>query len=234
MAKPAVELVVGLNDTVSDFSKSNGLDREADYHGRSDQGIFAFQARASVSSDPDGYIVTYKSGGCGATLPAGRYVQIGYVGPKIDGITSVLPMEPLEFEDARAMAEDIYRRLEQGGWETKRYRPEVSPQSIAETIGTTPRHTYALMVGCGDDEARVSIVIKYYNALPPGPSAPPVPGTPLPDDYPDRYILTVGWLTYPSDFYDLLEARREAITGDRNKDIGIDIWLDDPDWRPEK
>ena len=114
MTEPAVELVVGLSDTVSAFSKDNGLDRDADYHGRSDHGIFAFQARASVGSDPDGYIVTYEGGGCSATLPARRYVQISYVGPQIDGITSVLPMEPLEFEDARAMAEEIYRRLERG------------------------------------------------------------------------------------------------------------------------
>ena len=97
-----------------------------------------------------------------------------------------------------------------------------------------PQHTYARMVGYGDDEARISIVIKYYNALPLGPSVPPVPGTPLPDDYPDRNILTVKWLTYPSDFYDLLYARREAVTGDKRKNIGIDIWLDDPDWRPEE
>ncbi len=201
-----------------------------------DWGILAFQAFASRPEDPLGYVLRYDNSTCQTELPAGRYIQIGYQGLYFDSISSTLPLEPTSFEEIVPMAEAIYQSLVKAGWQTKRYKPKVTQQSIAEYLGGLPRHFYADLYGCGHEKFQAYITIKHYNSLPSGPSIPPVAGKPLPADYPDRYIITVGFLTrspVDDELYALRDARREAVAGDKRKNIGLQIWLDDPYWKPE-
>jgi hypothetical protein len=227
-----ITLSTKLYDNVGDFIERNELPQDGSYYADTDRGILSFQAFASKPDDPEGYVFSYDSDACSVKLPAGRYIQIGYAGAYFYDASSTLPLEPVPFKEAVALAEEIHNSLVGAGWTVKDYDPEVTAQSLAEYSGGLPQHFYANLFGCGSEEFTVQLTIKYYNALPPGPSIPPVPGNSLPEEFPDRYIIEVLFSANPDEAYALRDARRIEVAGNKDDLIPLTVWLKDPHWKP--
>lgn len=230
-----------LGDATAFFQRIN----EDPYMGhdgqRQDIGAFFFEAPASASRGPDGYTLAIESADCSpVTLPTGRMVAIDHVGLWITGASVNLPMEPVDFDAARALAVDIMDAMSQAGWDRVKYRPDMSAERIAEVMGG--RHTLAEFKICGDPGTLASVSVRDFTNSSPGYSIPPAAVVaPQPEDAAVRYLIVVNIMarTFDEGVPNLLapvearvHARREAVTGDPYKPIPLATWLQDPDWKP--
>ncbi|EJM98751.1 hypothetical protein [Phyllobacterium sp. YR531] len=242
VARPTVTLETHLADSAKDFFARNNIDPEPRTKTDSgelyeDWGILAFTAFAGRPEDPEGYILKYKAGDCTATLPAGRYVQVDHEAGFFTTISSTLPLDPVSFEDVMVLSRQIGDGFDKAGWKRTQYKPDIKQETFGESSLGSKFEYFGKWMLCNDPNLRVSIQIKYYNTLPSGPSIPPVPGSPLPKDYPDRYVIEVMFDSPGSDIEDeateLRDARRVAVGGDKDKPSTLKSWIDDPAWRPE-
>ncbi|WP_179381610.1 hypothetical protein [Jannaschia marina] len=211
--------------------------------GLKDVGALFFQALASSNDGPDGYIVRFSDDGCDpVALSAGRMTSVSYEALWIVSVNAVLPMEPLAFDAARALAEDIDAAMTRAGWERVFHRPEFTPGSIAEKMVNA--HTLSRFRVCGRPGTTAQITVESFNDGPSGYSIPPAAaGSSPPDEVPDLYLLRIDVRAadvfsdrapdLKSEVEALTRARRRALTGDPNTPILLQTWLDDPDWRPE-
>jgi len=89
----------------------------------------------------------------------------------LDSFTSVLPVEPLPFEEVHALAPAIRDRMTEAGWERYAHWPEYSPLTIAEKMGSA--HTIARFRACGPPGTGASITVTSYDGSSPGYSISP-------------------------------------------------------------
>ena len=233
---PAKILPVALLEDVFSFHQRIG---EPPYMGaensRKDVGTFFFEARASAKDGPDGYVLRYEGGDCSpVTLPAGRMVGIDYVGPWISGASATLPMEPLAFAQARAMAEAIMNDMMAAGWTRTFHRPDLDTAGIANAMGH--RQTLARLTVCGNAGTYASVVVRSYGDGSPGFSVPPMAvGPPRPENAPTRYLVRVQILArnFSRDTANLIDGyeqavrtKREKVTGDGLVPAPLSVWRD--------
>ncbi|KIC48003.1 hypothetical protein [Tateyamaria sp. ANG-S1] len=239
---PPKVLELGLLDEISKFYERIGSELPmGTERPRQDDDVVFFQALASGTSGPDGYILRYNDGTCPPiTLPAGRLIRVDHVGPWISGVYATLPMEPLSFQDARAASDDIITSMMEAGWERSFYRPDVDEARIAESMGR--RYILARLNVCGTEGTYAEVVLRSYGDGSPGFSAPPLAvGRSLPEDEPIRYLIAVSIIARDFDDAtpnliapreDLVRARREAVTGNPRQAIPLSVWLEEPNWTP--
>ncbi len=239
---PAKSLPVTLLGDVVSFHQHIGEPPYMGHDGgREDIGTFFFEAPAAATEGPDGYVLRYEDGECPPViLPAGRMVAVDYVGLWISGVSATLPMEPLSFEEARAMAEEIMEKMMAASWERTYHRPDFDAARIANVMGH--RHTLARFTVCGDTGTYASVVVRNYGDGPAGYSIPPMAvGQPLPENTPTRYLVRVEILgrNFSDDTPNLIDDRkaavrsmREKVSGNAKQAIPLSVWLDKPDWQP--
>lgn len=244
MPRPIVTVTAHLTEHASEFFADNPhidslphIKSEASGEYYADTNLIAFVAHASRADEPDGYVLRYQDGDCEVTLPAGRAVAFDYQAGFFTLLTSTLPLEPLSFDEVMALAKDIGASFEQAGWERTKYKDNITQERFGEYTLGGKLEILGEWVPCNDPLFYTAILIKSFNSLPSGPSIPPVPGRPLPDDYPDRYIIQVDMgtkgLAFDNEVTALRDARRVAVHGDKSEALTLKDWLDDPDWRPE-
>ncbi|MCQ0093432.1 hypothetical protein [Roseovarius sp. M141] len=123
--EPLKVLTSHLLDTITDFQKRNGIDLQNDLDGQKDIGALYFETPASATEGPDGYAIRCSDDQCDPVeIPPGRIIVVRYTALWLDSLRSVLPMEPLPFEEAGALAQAIHDRMIEAGWERYAYRPD--------------------------------------------------------------------------------------------------------------
>jgi hypothetical protein len=242
VARPIVTVETHLVDNARDFFARNEIDPASKTKMESgkpysDTGILAFTAFASRPDDPEGYVFRYKSVDCEMTLPAGRYVQIDHRAGFFTVMSSTLPLEPVSFEEIMALSRQIGGGFDTAGWKRIRYKADLNQETFGENSLGGKFEYFGTWQLCNDPAFTASIKIMYYNSLPSAPSIPPVAGKPLPKDRPDRYLVEVMFDSPDTDILNeairLRDARRIAVNGDKDKPLTLELWVNEPDWRPE-
>ena len=242
-----VPVEVGLGDNLSLVLSKNKLNDE--YFRKKDTYdsffLVPLEAHASNPEDPEGYALHYTDGDCKVTFPAGRMLHLGIYAGFINSVSFAMPLEPLNYTEAIALVDDIVARIDKAGFERLRF--ELPPRTGGLPEGWD-RFPVGDWKGCAhsDDyaydpndafagDAYFVVNIKSYNSTLAAPVTPPMVGKPLPDDAPERYIVVVksSHMLLLDEAYDLMEKRRIEIHGDKNKEVPLSVWLDDPDWRPQ-
>lgn len=241
MAGPLVNMQMHLAESARAFFEQNGIEATGHLYAgdapHSDTGIVSFEAFASRADDPSGYVLTYRGDHCHVALPPGRLIIMAHEAGFLKDASSTLPLDPLAFEDVMTLARQIGESFDGAGWKRVQYDSGIRQDTFGDSSLGGKFEYLGLWVPCNDERLRTYIKIKFYNSLPPGPSIPPVPGTPLPDDYPDRYIIEVlfrgNGLVLDDELTRLRNARRLAVNGNENEALTLKLWYDSPDWRPE-
>lgn len=243
MTRPIVTLTTHLAEHASEFFAHHpNIDPEPHIRSRSsdeyygDWGLLAFLAYANRQEEPDGYILRYKKGDCEVSLPAGRAVAFDYQAGFFTLLSSSLPLDPLPFDEMMHLGQNIADSFDKAGWKRVKYYPNITQEEFGSRSLGGKFEFLGEWVPCNEAPFYVLITLKNFNSLPTAPMIPPVPGRALPDDYPDRYIIEVSFSSKGSAILDegvaLRDARRLAVNGDKDKELTLKDWIDDPNWRP--
>lgn len=244
MPRPIIALNAFLTEQASEFFSSNKqIDAQEQIQSKAsgeyyeDWSLLSFVAHASREDEPDGYILRYKKGSCDVSLPAGRAVVMQHQAGFFYLLSSTLPLDPLPFKEIMVTARQVADSFDKAGWKRTVDTPVIKQETFGDLSLGGKFEYFGEWLPCNDEALRVSILLKSYNTLPPGPSIPPVPGRSLPADYPDRYIIEVVFDSLNSEVDNeatkLRDARRLAVNGDKNKPLTLKLWTDEPAWRPE-
>jgi hypothetical protein len=204
------------------------------------------RADDEFADDPGGVIVQYDHPDCPLTLPAGRQVKFRPEAGVISEIEAIFPLEPMTWDAMQAAVGAQIAALDAAGWRrstgfftSKRAVKEVlEPQDFLE--GSGPKWA---QVGyweqCDSPWIKAYFEVRHYNSSSAGSFVPPaVLSEPLNPFAEDRFLMLMRFAVEPEsplqqDIDDLAQQRRRSVNGDAMARLGAEVWLDDPDWRPE-
>lgn len=216
----------------------------------SDNLWYPMEARASDKyNDPyGGFIMNYRNDTCPFTLPAGRMIDTPYIGGIVSGINYTFPLETLSWDEMQQEKDLAIDILDKAGWKRSRgyftknqpFKGVVTPEDFASFPPNAPKWVnVGFWEQCDNPFIKARLEVKHYNSSSPGSFVPTSPhAEPLDPLAEDRFLLRVDISIEPNspiqkELELLRDSRREAINGDRRKEIPLSVWLDDPDWRPE-
>ena len=248
--RPIINVKTRIFDKTIDYLRNNSLSfNENRFRDRNTRDHLAdyLVARASdhYPDDPGGIVLTYDADQCAITLPAGRQFKFGYVGPLIEDIEAIFPLEPMAWDDMQEMIQDIVGQFEDAGWTYYNIYSVDRPAKLRPTpadflriqSGTKWVHI-GNWVSCDTPWVQANIEVRHYNSSSAGSFMPPAALSPaLPDDAPDRFLMLI-WFHIADDAVTdemraLRDARRLSVNGNVHDPVPVSIWLDDPDWRPD-
>lgn len=249
-SRPDLKVKAHILEVFSDYFEGNGLEKYSDRlrekKSRDDSAHYLV-ARADdhYADDPGSVILTYDAKDCPVTLPAGRQFMFAYTGPMISEIDAIFPLEPMTWDEMQAMVEATINQFDKAGWQ----RVPKGPREFSVAKDITPADFLRVKTGtkwtqvgywrpCNMPWVLAYAEVRQYNSSSPGSFTPPAAlGKALPDDAPDRFLMTFRFHidnnAVGNELRELRDARRIEVNGDPNKEIPISVWLDDPDWRPE-
>lgn len=212
-----------------------------------DSGVFIPVARAGekYEEDPSALVLTYGASGCPITFPAGRQMQISFEGPVIDAASLIYPMEVMTWDEMQRMVADTVDLFELADWPVKekpRFGPpteirrEITVEQLNKKTYGTKRVTVGVWSPCDAPHVEAYAEVRHLNSSPTSPSIPPTVAELRDPEAPDRFVMRVNiWIdndALSEEIMALRDARREE-HGGREEPIAAQVWLDDPDWRPE-
>jgi hypothetical protein len=253
--RPIITVKTRVLGTFLAFFRDNGLTHQevhyrqnaidpADSEG--DPMYLVARADDQFAEDPGGVIVHYDHPLCPLTLPAGRQILFSPEAGFVDEIEAIFPLEPLTWNDMQAAVTAQVAALDGAGWKRstgyftprRQVKPVLDPQDFL--LATGPKWA---QVGyweqCDNPDIKAYLEVRHYNSSSPGSFIPPAalsePLNPLAED---RFLLLMRFQPefdspLAKELEELAQRRRLALNGDPEARIGAEIWLDDPDWRPE-
>lgn len=247
--RPVIEISARVLQPYTQFLRKNDLQKEeANIRRYEDPDDFPYYLTARADDryvdDPGGIVLTYAAVDCPVTLPAGRQFRFGHVGPILDDIEAIFPLEPMSWDDMQAMVTELIGRFDGAGWK----RVPAGPQGFSVTDGITAADFLRVKSGtkwtrvgywrpCDSPEVLAYAEVRHYDSSSPGSFMPPAAlSQPLPDEAPDRFLMRVTFRADDAardELRELRDARRIEVTGSPDREIPVSIWFDDPDWRPD-
>lgn len=212
-----------------------------------DSGVLIPVARAGEkhANDPSALILTYDAKGCPITFPAGRQMQISFEGPVIDDAYLIYPMEVMTWDEMQRMVADTVDLFELAGWPVKKeprfgppteIRREITPEELNKKSYGTKTVTIGVWSPCDAPHVEAYAEVRHLNSSPTGTSIPPKAAELRDPEAPDRFVMRVKfWIDNEALSKEIIALRdaRRAEMGAREQAIAAQVWLDDPDWRPE-
>ncbi|CAM5372344.1 hypothetical protein MAUB1S_06377 [Mycolicibacterium aubagnense] len=222
---------IKLGQSVLDFMATNELKE-----GSGELGEFTIPIEKTDDQMPifftDVWVaVRYKDGDFSLDLPPGRMLAIGQSGGIITNFDMKLYEQPHPFVEADKTARSFIDKLLKAGWrkETLFY-----PENELDSNYTGNAKAYAALVsGSGNKLNYILLDVSQTPAFDPNipGSAPTTPSDPTPRFLPQLQIWAPEKLRETRD--DFVNARRFAASGQKKR-LGLRVWLDDPNWTPEK
>ena len=166
--------------------------------------------------------VHYEDGDFSLDLPPGRVLQVGQSGGVITDFDASLHAQPYPFAEADRLARAFIDKLLKSGW---RAQSLFYPKNAEDNNSTSNRKYYATLISASGNKLKFLLTDL---ALDP----PITPSDPTPRFQAHVEIRAPDELVRKRD--DFLNARRFALTGRKMDRLGLRIWMDDPDWTPDK
>lgn len=224
-----------------------GLRAHATAPETTDSGVFIPVARAGeqYGDDPSALVLTYDARGCPITFPAGRQMQISFEGPVIDEASLIYPMEVMTWDEMQNMVADTVDLFDLAGWPVKaqpRFGPpteirrEITAEQLNRKTYGTKRVTVGVWSPCDAPHVEAYAEVRHLNSSPTSPSIPPTVAELRDPEAPDRFVMRVKfWIDSDALSEEILALRdaRRAEMGAREAPVAAQVWLDDPDWRPD-
>lgn len=226
---------------VNHIDKASWLNKRLSIHPEIGEPVFdnntapmAYSANINNKTDPLGYAVELLNLNV-VHIPAGRKCFFILIAGRIFSISMTLPLKPLSFDEMKAMAETIDQSFRNAGYIFYRGNTGMTETSFGDNrrfkYDTYGRWRlpdkgdlfgFSLQVATFDSYSNVAFTI---------PLSPGVDKN-APRTYLINFYATVEGEVY-KELFTLRDARRIAVNHDKDKPIPLELWLDDPDWRPE-
>jgi len=191
-----------------------------------------FNADVNRPEDPDGYAAEVTVAGTKILLPAGRMGHLGNTAGHIDSIASVLPLTTISFDEMKSICRYIAMRFELAGFKPVRKDDRMTEKEFHEKGGRLYYYgewqiEYPVPIS-------LDLAMKNFNRMATTafttPLAKPTPRNAQPVYLIDVYIGLEREAS--SELSKLRYARNLAVNGERDQDLPLKVWFDDPDWRP--
>ena len=231
----SIETFVG--DSLAAYRTRNSLEDPDLFARLEDSGSHFLVARNEHPDDPSGLSLTYRNDTCSVVLPTGRQIAFGYDAGVITSITVTMPLEPLSWESMLEQSSDLADSFDAAGFDSGKRHQELRPKDFLDKGADKWAQVGAWTV-CGQSEVKVRLTARYLDSGSSASFSPPaVLSKGSPDTPEDRFLLqaylSARATTFSKELWELREARRVAVHGDKNIALPLDVWLDDPSWRPE-
>jgi len=240
MAENIIILKTHLLQSCKDFFLANNLNPRRWTHNRHTgefrtdylRGALMFNADVNRPEDPDGYAAEITVMGEKILMPAGRMVHIDYQAGYIRSISSVLPLDTIDFERMKELCGYIAMRFSLLGFNPVYQEAQMTEQEFHENGG--------LMDSYGewkiDRPVPMELVLEMNNFNRMSTTsfttllAKPTPRNARPEYLIDAQVSLE--MEADNELDALMHARNLAVNGDRDKPLPLKVWFDDPDWRP--
>lgn len=187
-------------------------------------------------------VFRYAAKECAIELPAGRQLMASIQGPVVGRASTIFPMEPMTWDEMQSMVSRIVALFDDSGWTRVKFGRQAWDTIELDDFTTDTGPKWA-PVGqwqeCNGGPGEAIVAVKHYNSLTGSSFTPPVAlSKPLPDDAPDRFLMSITFGPSSQELRnrlgDLVMARRAAEGIDPAlQKLPASIWLDEPDWRPK-
>jgi len=238
MTENIIILKTHLLQSCKDFILANNLDPKRWTHnphtGELETYPIALMFNADVNrpEDPDGYAAEITVMGEKILMPAGRMVHIGYDAGYIRSISSVLPLDTINFERMKELCNYISMRFSLLGFNSVHQAAQMTEQEFHEKGGLM--YQYGKWQIGAPIPMKLVLEMNNFNRMA-TTSFTTLLTKPTPRNAKPEYLIDARFALeseVTSELDSLEYARNLAVNGDRNKPLPLKVWFDDPDWRP--
>lgn len=232
---------ISLGQTVRDFLRANEIPAEVGRKNTPDKNHYAVAVDVVGDTDPiifgDHWIrLTFEDGQQGLELPPGRTLFIDQEAGRIKSFSFTLFDQPHPLEETNRLSKALMDGFLAEGWAPR----TANSMTFAltdwdEDFQRGGEKIYAQLKD--RDGNLLNFTVADLAKAPSNPSYLFAPALPRPQRDVPVYVIRIGlYWAHRNDlsYGDLIYPRRLFVQGNTDKPLPLRVWVDDPDWTPQK